>query len=208
MNSETIRRQIDEIKDQLRQNSGNPELYNDLGVGYYLLGKMEEAIEELNRAVSIDPENTSYKFNLANAYAEAEMFDPAKFLFHGVIDKKPDHIPSFNNLADCYEATGDDDKALDLFEYITKIAPDNALAHFNLGNFHLRKNRHIQAAKCYEKAIEIEDTFTDAYYNLSWILKQVKALDEAFTYTERGLLTDPEHEDLKQLASQIRDQIR
>jgi tetratricopeptide (TPR) repeat protein len=203
----TLLDQIENIKLQLEKSPKNPELLNDLGVGYYLLGEYEESISELKKAVSEDPENKTYVFNLANSCSEAEQFDRAIPLYHDVIEKDPEHIPSFNNLADCYEAIGDLEKAQELFEYITNIAPDNALSHFNLGNFKLRNNNHIDAAKCYQKAIECEPGFIDAYYNIAWILTEVKAFENALEFIDQGLAIDPDHDDLKELRSKISNKL-
>ena len=208
MSSEaTILNQIEEIKQQLKKDPKNPELLNDLGVGYYLLGKYDDSISELEKAVSIASDNKTYTFNLANSYSEAEQFDKAISLYHDVIEKDPGHIPSFNNLADCYEAIDDIEKAQEMFEYITKIAPDNALSHFNLGNFKLRNNHHIEAAKCYQRAIECEPGFIDAYYNLAWILTEVSAFENALDYINQGLEIDPGHDDLKELRSKVRNKL-
>jgi tetratricopeptide (TPR) repeat protein len=65
----------------------------------------------------------------------------------------------------------------------------------------------LKAAKCYEKAIEVEKTFTDAYHNLAWILHEIKAYEAALEFTEKGLSEDPDHEDLQKLAARIRNQI-
>ena len=208
MSSETtLLNQIEDIKQQLKKSPKNPELLNDLGVGYYLLGRYDESISELEKAVSEEPENKSFVFNLANSYSEAEQFDRAIPLYHDVIEKDPQHIPSFNNLADCYEAIGDVPKAKELFEYITKIAPENALSHFNLGNFKLRNNNHIDAAKCYQNAIECEPRFIDAYYNIAWILTKIKAFENALEYIDQGLEINPDHGDLKKLRSKIRNKL-
>lgn len=206
MNQEKfINKQISSIREEIQEQPENASLYNDLGVGLMLAGRYDEAIQELQKAIVIDSDNPSYLYNLGNAYAENEEFEYAIKYYHDVLEINPDHIPTLNNLADCYEARGMKEKAFEIFSYTAKIAPQNALAHFNLGNFLLRNNRHIEAVKCYKRAVEIEDTFTDAYHNIAWILKEVGALEEAEKYAKAGLRTDPENSDLGELLSDIRN---
>lgn len=204
---EFIRNQIDKIREELAQKPGNAILLNDLGVAYYLVGEYGKAAQMLSAAVESDEENATYLFNLANAYSELEEYELAKKHYLDALDIKPDHIPSLTNLADCYEATGDMDKALELFTYITRLAPENALAFFNLGNFLLRQNRHIKAVKKYEKAIELEEGFVDAYYNIAWILNEVKVFETALTYAEKGLILEPDHDALRNILIKIRNNL-
>ena len=207
MNEVIVEQKIDEIKKRLDSDPDNPELLNDLGVGHFLLGRYAESISTLVKAVHLNADNASYRYNLANSYSEAEKFDEAIDHYLKVLESTPDHIPSINNLADCYEAIGEFKKSRELFQYLTRIASDNALAHFNYGNFLLRGGDHILATKSYEKAIRLEPTFTDAFFNISWILFEVKAYQESLDYIKKGLQVDPQHSDLKELLSKVRNYI-
>ncbi|MDX1642455.1 MAG: tetratricopeptide repeat protein, partial [Balneolaceae bacterium] len=82
-----------------------------------------------------------------------------------------------------------------------------ALSFFNYGNFLLRQNKHIEAAKNYEKAIELEESFVDAYYNIAWILTEVKAYKKALLYAKKGLDFDPDHDALQNILLKIRDNL-
>lgn len=198
-----IEEEIDTILDELKTDPENPRLIHDLGVGYLLLGRLSNAIIQLKKAVRLDRSVASYHFNLGNAYAENEQYRQAIAAYHEAVDLQPNHIPSLNNLADCYEVTGDAEKALELFQYLVKVAPDEAVSHFNLGNFFLRQNRHIEAVKCYEQALERDWRFTDAYYNIAWVLEQAGALEESLEFTNRGLSVDPAHTDLLDLKEKL-----
>lgn len=206
MSSEAyILNQISEIKNNLSENPRDADLLHDLGVGYHLLGRYDDAIVELRKALAYIPNNKTYLFNLANAYAESNNLELAIKTYHDVLDIDCMHIPSLSNLADCYERLGSTNKAFEIFEYVTRIASENALSYFNFGNFLLRNNRHIEAVKCYKQSIMIEPTFTDAYHNISWILFETGAYHEAENYAKMGLDTDPENSSLQELLRKILD---
>ena len=200
--------QISEIKKQLEKDPDNIDLLNDLGVGYFLAGDYTNSVLVLKKAVTIKPDETKCLYNLANSYSELEQYEQAIQYYHDAIDQTPDHLPSLNNLADSYEAIEESEKAKQLFEYLIRLAPENAVTHFNYGNFLLRSGDHITAATIYKTVVTIEPSFTDAYYNLAWILSEINAWDEALIYAEDGLNRDPEHEDLQKLLSKIRNHIR
>lgn len=204
---EYIKNQIKKIKGELENTPKNHSLLNDLGVGYYLIGEYEKAADQLKSAVDISPENATYLFNLANVYSELEEYALAKTFYLDALEINPGHIPSLTNLADCYEASGELENAEELFEYITKLAPENALAFFNYGNFLLRQNQHIKAVKNYEIAIDLEESFVDAYYNIAWVLTEVKAYDEALAYAKKGLEQDSNNSDLLEILGKIRNNL-
>ncbi|MFO7799007.1 tetratricopeptide repeat protein [Rhodohalobacter sp.] len=202
-NEAEIREQISIIQQELKKKPKSANLIHDLGVGHYLLGEFSESVKYLQKAVDLAPNNVAFLFNLGNAFNENDQHDFAIDTYLRALDQNPNHIPSLNNLADCYEAVGQSDKAHELFHYLTRINGEDALSHFNLGNFFLRQNQHIEAAKCYEEAIKRDETFTDAYHNIAWILHQAKANAEALEYIQKGLNTDPGHEEMLELKKKI-----
>lgn len=200
-----ITEEIDRIEEELKNEPESDHTWNELGVGYYLLGKYDQSISALQRAVALNPKKAAYHFNLGNSFSEKNLPERAIDHYLQALELKADHIPSLNNLADLYEITGEPGKAVELFRYLTKINPENPLTFFNLGNFHLRQNRHIEAAKCYETSISLDPNFADAYFNIAWILQKSGVPQKALEYAEMGLSADPDHEDLKKLISEIKD---
>lgn len=202
-NEAEIIEQISIIQQELSKNPNSASLLHDLGIGHYLLGEFSDSVKYLQKAVDLAPGNIAFLFNLGNAFNENGQPDLAIDTYLRALDQNPNHIPSLNNLADCYEAVSQINKAHELFHYLTRINGENALSHFNLGNFFLRQNQHIEAAKCYEEAIKRDETFTDAYHNIAWILHQAKANVEALEFIQKGLNIDPNHEEILELRKKI-----
>lgn len=202
----TILKEIDLIKKELKDSPESPSLLNDLGVGHFLIGEYSASLKALEMAVRLEPKNSTYLFNLGNTYSEADQFDQAISCYLQALEVNPSHIGSLTNLAHCYEETEDKNKAYEVFSYIVKTAPDDPLSHFNLGNFLLRQNRHIEAVKSYEHSLLLDSGFTNAYYNIAWVLQQARVFGKAEEYTLSGLKTDPKNEELKQLLADIRSE--
>ena len=200
---ETVLEQIDEVQSELDKQPNNTELLNDLGVGYFLIGEYSKSVKALKKAVQLEPENESYLYNLGNSYAENEDFNESILQYLKALEINPGHLPSLNNLADSYERAGNSEKAFEIFTYVVKIAPNDPFPLFNLGNFLLRSNRHIEAVKCYEKVLEHNVQFTDAYYNIAWILSEAGATSDARSYLNKGLAISPDDNDLNQLMNKL-----
>ncbi|SRR6056297_1117038 len=204
MKESDIRNTLSDIESELSSGVSSAELLNDAGVGYYLLGELEHSLDYLKKAAK-KKDSPGIQFNLANTYSGLGKPHEAIDSFLKVLETDPGHIGALNNLADEYENIGELDKAHELFHYLTHLQPDTALSHFNLGNFFLRQNQHIEAAKCYEKALENDEMFVDAYYNIAWILFRSKAYDDALRYINNGLSVESGNTDLIELKQKVID---
>lgn len=202
MKESDIRHTLSEIESELSSGVPTADLLNDAGVGYYLLGEMDQALNFLKKAAQ-KKNSPAIQFNLANTYSGLSKPYKAIDSFLKVLEADPGHIGALNNLADEYENIGALDKAHELFHYLTHLQPDVALSHFNLGNFFLRQNQHIEAAKCYEEALEKDEMFIEAYYNIAWILFKSKAYNDALRYINEGLSVEREHVDLIDLKREV-----
>lgn len=203
MNESEIRQTLTSVESELNQQEPTATLLNDAGVGYYLLGEYETSLSYLVKAADLE-KTPSILFNLANTHSALENPELAIDYFLQTLEIDPGHIGAINNLADEYEKTGNTEQADELFRYLTELQPDKPLPFFNLGNFYLRQNQHIRAAKCYEKALEKESRFVEAYYTIGWILYKAKAYQKALEYLNKGLKIDPAHEEMKELLSTVK----
>lgn len=199
-----VEAELDLLLKEAEKNPQDSGLLNDIGVGYLVIGQSEKAITFFSEAVKFSDE-IQYLYNLANAYSENDNPRKAADLYLQVLETDPDHIPSLNNLADCFEQTGNAERAEELFEYLTRINEADPLSHLNLGNFLLRQNRHIEAVSCYKASIERDEQFTDAFYMISWVLMKAGVKEKALEYAEKGLKTDPDHEELGGMIKSLRD---
>jgi tetratricopeptide (TPR) repeat protein len=199
-----ILQQLYDIESELEDDRDNPDLWMEHGIGKHLLGEYQLAVESFKKALGLNNRNASCHFNLANSLVELERYEEAVHHYLEAIDIQPDHIPSLNNLADAYEMAGQPERSREIFHYLVHLNPEDPLSHFNLGNFFLRNNQHVEAAGCYEKTILLDQHFIDAYFNIAWILKEVGAGEEALGYAEDGLSIDPAHEDLKKITTQLK----
>jgi tetratricopeptide (TPR) repeat protein len=136
----------------------------------------------------------TYHFNLANSYYESEQIEFALNAYLDALDIEPDYVPAINNLAEIYELAGEQEKARELFEYITRLEPDKALAYLNLGNHFLRHNNTVKAGSSYKQAISLDPACYEAYNNIGFILKHLGKYQEAIPYFRNCLEIKSDYE--------------
>lgn len=204
---EDLESQIQAIETELESAPDNASLWMEKGVGLYLCGRYESSLTALNRARELDPDRPVILYNLGNTLTELDRLEEATDIYLQVLDYKPDHIPSMNNLADIQEQLGEQNRAHELFHYLTQLAPDDPITHFNLGNFFLRQDQPIEACKCYQVAIDLDPQFGDAWFTIGWVLHRSGAIQQSEEYLVKGLEMSPDHEEMQSLLDTVRERL-
>jgi len=73
-----------------------------------------------------------------------------------------------------------------LFEHAVAVTRDNYIAFDNLGLFYDAENRFEEARRSYERAIEINPSYLDSYYNLGVLLATHGHPEDAIRYLTRA----------------------
>jgi tetratricopeptide (TPR) repeat protein len=90
----------------------------------------------------------------------------------------------------CYHA-GERDRAITHFEACTSLQPENAQAHYFLGNGLIEMNRLSEAEVSYRRAVELEPDYAEALTNLGSVLQMQDKTDEAIPFYEKSLELNP-----------------
>ena len=85
----------------------------------------------------------------------------------------------FNILGACYQSLGQLAESIQMFSNATKIKPDYAEAHFNLGVVLKESGQIENAIKSYNNAISFFPKYFDAYNNLGNALKEIGRYEES-----------------------------
>ena len=132
------------------------------------------AIDDLSRAVSLDPGRAGSYLNRAVAYLDLDdgaRLEPALDDLERAIDIDSDYASAYVNRASVYllrNNEGDLDRAFDDIEKALAIDPEQAAAYVNRGNAYLQRGDSgdlTLAADEFSQAIEIDPDAATAYYN-------------------------------------------
>ncbi|MBL8149841.1 MAG: tetratricopeptide repeat protein [Blastocatellia bacterium] len=95
------------------------ETKHRLGQSLFIAGRYKEAIEELEKAATLSPDNIDIINDLAVAYAANKELDRAKAQISKSLKIKPDYLPSIFNRSLIYEILDEENKAIESWnEYL------------------------------------------------------------------------------------------
>ena len=119
--------------------------------------QFDDALKQIDLALKANPRNVQLQFKKAVVYNRMGNRRVAKTLFGDMIDKYPEIVEPYNNLAAIYAAEGNLAKARELLTQAVTLNPNFAMGYENLGDLALQ-GRHADEQKAleyYEKALSL-----------------------------------------------------
>jgi tetratricopeptide (TPR) repeat protein len=195
-------------------NSSNLQARLYLGRSYLALGKLQDALQEFQAAMRIEPKNVDVLYSLgqvygklmSEAYVKLAEADPESYRIHQVLaesyqaqkdtDKaiqqyraailKAPETPGLRyGLGDVYWRTGMLDDAMREFLEELKINPEDYMSIWKLGNIYLIQSRWDDAIPLLEKAVQLQPDLAQAYRDLGKAYFQKDELQKAIAaYTK------------------------
>ncbi|MFH1563987.1 MAG: DUF2723 domain-containing protein [Nitrospirota bacterium] len=142
----------------------------ELGQRYQLANRMEEALEELNMAVKIDPRNASYQAALAGAYNAKGDYNKAIEVLGEAIKKNQKSPDLYYNLGLTYYYQRNYQEALVQLEKGMKLAPQDTNLLNVLGLCYHLNGRQQEAISTLQKALAIDPDSMEIRRNLELVL--------------------------------------
>ena len=144
-----------------------PNAWNNLGLLSAREGHTDDAIQQFQQALQLDPDHFIALENLGNAYRQAKRWDDAKVTFQHALQLNPESPEANYAMGMVYAQTNDEDHAFEFLQKAIAEKPAYPEALNNLGVLYLRKNQAADAEKSFKEAIRVAPSFEQSYFNLA-----------------------------------------
>lgn len=139
---------------------------NLLGLLCLQSGRPDDAIELIEKALSISPDDAQAHSNLGIAYRNLNQLQDAAKQFHAAVQLAPKNPGPLNNLGGVYMVLGQYQGAAMCFKQALAIQPGLADVHFNLGNALFQLQEYAEAIQNLEHCLKLRPDFADARKSL------------------------------------------
>jgi len=170
-------------------------IYQLLAQAYFEQEKFDKALESLNEALQITPNQVEVLNNIATIKLKSEEPEKAIEYWKNSLQIDPNQLELYNHLAQCYYKQGQPDQAKKYLRDALKIEPNSPGAHSNLANVLLKQGEFEEAISLFEKAIELDPDIPQARENLQEARKQ-KKISETISSLQESLRNDPNQPEL------------
>ncbi len=208
--------------DVISKDKTNHYAWYALGLFYYEKADYEKAIYLYNVAIELNNNNYEYYANRGGAYIKTQEYNKALADFNKAIKLNPDNHTAYNNRGALFLKIGKLNKALDDFKKALSLKPDYPEALKNHEKTHkllhsvknnkkgLKHSEELSAyhneigvekamegdmesaLKDFNKAVNFDDTNTEALKNRGNALASLKRFEEAKADYQKALKLSPE----------------
>ncbi len=157
-----------------------------LGMVYNSTGHYEEAAEQMQRAVELDPTSDDALRGLASAYESLGKAKEAEQTYLRAIEMRPQYWGGYAWLGGFYSRHARYEDAARMYTEMIALAPDSFQGYNNLGGTYLYQGRYTDAIPQFQRSVSILPS-VDAYSNLATALFLQGSFSDAARTYERAV---------------------
>ena len=154
----------------LRKQSNHFDALHLLGVIFWQTRQLERAVELIDKAIKISPNNAAFYSNRGNALQGLKQFDAAIASYDKAIQLKPDYADAYSNRGFALQGLKQFDAAIASYDKAIQLKPGYAEAYYNRGNALQDLKQFDAAIASYDKAIQLKPDYVEVYWNNSLAL--------------------------------------
>ncbi|MFW6215508.1 MAG: tetratricopeptide repeat protein [Alkalispirochaetaceae bacterium] len=161
----------------------------------YSRGNLDEAVEQYNAAVELNPEYGNAYYKLGVCYYRMGQLDKALDAFRKVVEiKDQSHAMAsyFVGLIELF--LGRDRQAGEAFEIFHEMSPESRIANFYLAQMKIRQKEFREAKELLEELLEATPGFAEVHYMLGVTHYGLHNNTEAVRCFQKALEINPEDE--------------
>ena len=129
------------------------------------MGKYQEAAEQFQKALALEPTSDDSYVGLGTAYEGLGRMNDAEKTYQQAISLRPQYAAGYNWLGAFYHRHARYADAIQLFSQVVKISPDSYIGYSNLGAAYVESGDYERAIPILNHSLAIRPTYL-AYSNL------------------------------------------
>lgn len=159
-------------------------------------GDVNQAFTHIHKATKKGKKNPQAWFIQGCILSEVGETEAATYSFQQSLEYAPPemaHLPLFN-LGNALQELGQNGDAIQCFDAVIQLNPEDADAYINKGRLIDDAGDHKEALKLYKKALSISPKDSIAWSNSGNSLTNLRKFDEALKCYDKALKYDPNNE--------------
>jgi tetratricopeptide (TPR) repeat protein len=169
------------------------------------VGKLDDAILSVRRAIALNPGIGEYNSNLGHMLVSAGRSLEAIAAFEQAIALEPQNAGIHQALAALRLLDGDLETTIE--QARAALSPDVASTHLRLGQLLIRGNRYVEAASALEEAVLIEPANVALRLTLADVYNELGRFESAVFELRQALRTARDRADIRLALSRTRERM-
>ncbi len=180
------------------------QAHTDIGQLYYLRRSSEKAEKLLQRAATLDSEQSDCRVLLATLYEQDGRITQALQFYKQLTTIQPQNVNCHGNVGILSLQLQQYDDAEKAFRKVIELDPKQSFGYHYLAYLYLKMNRKLpEAGKLAEKAVALEKT-GENFFILSWACKVNGDRASAVSAIQQAIELEPGNIDYRQMYEQLK----
>jgi len=167
-------------------------IHNNLGITYDMIGRYDEAVQEMNEALRLDPGYIEVHNNLAVTFNKLGELESAENELKEALRLNPEYPEAHCNLGVVYMGAGKYEEAEVELKEAIRLRPENFVAHHNLGNLYALEKKYDEAISEFNKALQLNPDNALTHNDLGNIFLESGKNEEALKCFQEAVRIDAE----------------
>ena len=173
-------------------NPDNAGAYFGRGTTYNDLRQYEQGIQDLSKALELNPNLHSNVYNNRGyAYNALRQNERAIQDFNKALELNPQNDLAYNNRGIAYQGLNQYERSIQDFNKAVELNPNNFLAYYNRGIAYFNSGQNERAIADFDRAVEINPNLAAAYNNRGWVYYCMKNYPKALQDFDKAIELDP-----------------
>jgi len=202
------------VRQQVQQTYATAEAHPNSADASGALGMVLDAYEQYDsaavcyqRAHLLDPGSFRWLFYLGSIQAAQGVHEQAVRTLRDALRIKPDDVPAQLRLAESLLATGEWDKAGDIYQAVIRAQPASAEAYYGVGRVSAARGDLTAAAAAYLKSCELFAPYGPAHYALAMAYRKLgrdaESREQFALYAQNKMAVPPLDDPLRREVSAL-----
>src|SRR5947209_7753102 len=180
-NEPSLEQTLDYLKTSLLVNPHDPYKRFQLGMTYWKLGKIAEAVNAFKRD---DPD---ILYALGASYAKAGEWQKSFEALRGVVRQRPGEVGAWKILAEDHTQLGNFDDAIEAHRKALSLEPAYVRAHVHIARLFERMQKWSAAADEYKEALKVLADDAELQAALATVLFKIERFDDCAERWKKAL---------------------
>ncbi len=154
-------------------------------------GNEQGALDEIARALSLDPSNQRTLVWQAQIYARSDRWEDAEKAFRRALKEHPNYWLAYNELGFGLHGQAKYHEAIQAFRAASLAAPKNSLSLSNLGVEYLQIGEFTQALETVKQSLAMDPESSFAAANVSLALRYQEKYEQALPFARKAVQLNP-----------------
>jgi tetratricopeptide (TPR) repeat protein len=180
---------INYLNQAVARNQNYAEAYYLLGDSYGFLSQYQNAVANYDRALQIKTPDADQYYEMGLIYFKGNRMEQAWDVFQKAVNsglKGDDMLNAYTFTAIAYQERQRWSNAVEAYNNVIRVAPNNATAYYNLGGAYYKQGMYSDAVQAYKNALAINSTTAsenyspnDAYFYMAESYQRMGRIEDA-----------------------------